>query len=466
MSTVIETHTADYDSYVAPPEEIPTYTAEESAYKYYLFKGWDKSGRVDGDKEIHAVYDVFEYTQDYFKDKELSELKPVEIYALTKLGLQSSMITLKDQIVLSLGSDCKYTDIEQNELISEKTVFSGTNYIDTGIKLFDKDRSFVFAIDYRLDNKSASPSVLAQCFKSDGSSGFKLWTNSGAKLAWGTSSTNVAIGTRNIIVIRHIKGETGLHVYNGNLTANAPSYVELSRNRETVVDSTLVFGCSKADDGMYENYAIGEIYWAKVWFSDLGEKTCMELASWTHDTLSASMYGFNRYYLSDGSGKRTSMSFIADNVLSQTRMLGAGSSNSGGYANMTIRSWLNTRLYNALSVEWKQLIKLAKIASSVGNQSTEVTTSDNYFYLPSVYELSPEGDMEQEPYTNEGTHIEFFTNASSRIRKSSDGKAQSYWTRSPNVSYNGYFFRVEENGALSGYDYPYTAYGIVVEFSF
>ncbi len=45
------------------------------------------------------------------------------------------------------------------------------------------------------------------------------------------------------------------------------------------------------------------------------------LASWTHDTLSASMYGFNRYYLSDGSGKRTSMSFIADNVLSQTRML-------------------------------------------------------------------------------------------------------------------------------------------------
>ena len=409
---------------------------------------------------------MFEYTQDYFKDKELSELKPVEIYALTKLGLQSSMITLKDQIVLSLGSDCKYTDIEQNELISEKTVFSGTNYIDTGIKLFDKDRSFVFAIDYRLDNKSASPSVLAQCFKSDGSSGFKLWTNSGAKLAWGTSSTNVAIGTRNIIVIRHIKGETGLHVYNGNLTANAPSYVELSRNRETVVDSTLVFGCSKADDGMYENYAIGEIYWAKVWFSDLGEKTCMELASWTHDTLSASMYGFNRYYLSDGSGKRTSMSFIADNVLSQTRMLGAGSSNSGGYANMTIRSWLNTRLYNALSVEWKQLIKLAKIASSVGNQSTEVTTSDNYFYLPSVYELSPEGDMEQEPYTNEGTHIEFFTNASSRIRKSSDGKAQSYWTRSPNASYNGYFFRVEENGALSGYDYPYTAYGIVVEFSF
>ena len=69
MSTVIETHTADYDSYVAPPEEIPTYTAEESAYKYYLFKGWDKSGRVDGDKEIHAVYDVFEYTQDFLKIK-------------------------------------------------------------------------------------------------------------------------------------------------------------------------------------------------------------------------------------------------------------------------------------------------------------------------------------------------------------------------------------------------------------
>ena len=29
--------------------EVPTYTAEESAYKYYLFKGWDKSGLIDGD---------------------------------------------------------------------------------------------------------------------------------------------------------------------------------------------------------------------------------------------------------------------------------------------------------------------------------------------------------------------------------------------------------------------------------
>ena len=133
---------------------------------------------------------------------------------------------------------------------------------------------------------------------------------------------------------------------------------------------------------------------------------------------------------------------------------------------MTIRSWLNTRLYNALSVEWKQLIKLAKIASSVGNQSTEISTSDNYFHLPSVYELSSDGEMEVEPYTNEGNHIEFFTNASSRIRKNTEGKVQTYWTRSPNASYNGYFFRVEENGSLQGYYYPYNDDGIVVEFSF
>lgn len=451
---VMQTSTAPYGSSVEYTGETPIYTAEESAYKYYLFTGWDKSGFVNGDKDINAVYDSFEYSDGVFKDVELSELRPVQIYAMIQVGDESKYVSLKDSLSIQLGSDCNYSDIEQKVLISEKTSFTGENYIDTNVSLFDKDRDFVLAVDYKMDEKSPQSSVLAQCYKSDGSNGFRLWNNSGAKVAWGTAST-VAGGfnDRNMIVIRHVKGEMGLHVYNSNLSGSDSSYVELSKTRETIIDSTLVFGCSKADDGAFEDYSVGEIYWCKLWYTDLGDAMCKELTSWTHETLNVEMCGFKRYYLSDNSSKRTSMTFLASSLLSQKKTLGRGSTNDGGYAVATLRTYLNTRLYKALPIEWRQLVKQVKILSSVGNQSTETSSSDNYIYIPSVYEL--DSSMNTEPYVFEGSPIQYFTTAESRICKTEDGKIHTYWTRSPNYSYNGYFYRVEENGFLSGYYYPY-----------
>lgn len=57
----LQESTGQYGSYIKYEGDTPTYTAEESAYKYNLFKGWDKSGFVDGDKTINAVYETCEY---------------------------------------------------------------------------------------------------------------------------------------------------------------------------------------------------------------------------------------------------------------------------------------------------------------------------------------------------------------------------------------------------------------------
>ena len=54
----LQESTAQYGSYVKYTGDTPVYTAEESAYKYNLFKGWDKSGFVDGNKTINAVYEI------------------------------------------------------------------------------------------------------------------------------------------------------------------------------------------------------------------------------------------------------------------------------------------------------------------------------------------------------------------------------------------------------------------------
>jgi len=401
---------------------------------------------------------------DYFKDKELSTLRPVEIYAMTKLGLESKYVNMKDSIKLQFGHDYNYSDVEQKVLIAEKTVFNGSNYVDTGITLFDKDRDFVFATDFVFNSTSQQSSVLMQCFETNGVNGFKLWNNSGSKLTWGTSSTNASsFGDREMIVIRHIKGENGIHVYNSNLSGDKSTYIELTKNRSTSTTAPIVFGCSRADDGAYENYATGTIFWSKVWYADIGDDACKQLVSWTHESLEFEMCGFKRYYLSDNSSKRSSMTFLSKNLLNQKKTLSGSSTNTGGYAKCTLPAYLNTRVLDGLDIQWKQLVKKVKINSSVGDKSTEISSSDNYFHIPSIYEVEPQ--MNTEPYVYEGSSIQYLTTNQSRICRTSDGNAMSYWTRSPNYQYNGYYFRVEENGSVSGYYYPYEQNGIRLMYS-
>ena len=54
----LQESTAQYGSYVKYTGDTPVYTAEESAYKYNLFKGWDKSGFVDGNKTINSLLEL------------------------------------------------------------------------------------------------------------------------------------------------------------------------------------------------------------------------------------------------------------------------------------------------------------------------------------------------------------------------------------------------------------------------
>lgn len=444
--------------------ETPTYTSEETAFKYYLFKGWDKSGLIDGDKDINALYDSFEYTDGYFTDKQLSTLRPVELYGMCKLGIESNYISTKDGLTIQLGNDYSYEDVEEKVLIKSKTEFTGKNYIDTNVKLFEEDRDFVLAIDYKFSSNSKNNNVLAQCFKADGMNGFRLWYNDGTKTAWGTSAT--AAGTvenREMLIIRHKKGDNNLYVYNSNLIGNDMTVVELNKSRSTITDSTLVFGCAKADDGAYENYGVGTIYWAKLWYFDLGEDACKSLAAWTHDDLKLEVSGFKKYYLSDGSGKRSSITFLASQLLSMNKAIGSGTTNTGGWKAATLGTFLDTRLLAAIPIQWKQLIKQVKVNSSLGNKSTEVASTNNYIYIPCAIELNP--TMTEEPYCYEGSGIEYFTTNASRICCGEDGVAYEYLTRSPNVSYTDYYFHVQNTGSLYGFFYPYTQAKLRIMFS-
>ena len=448
--------------------DIPTYTLEENAYKYYLFDRWDKSGFIDGDKTVNALFDSFTYTQGAFNGKDIKDMTPVEIYALTRLGIENTSADVQDgdEYSFEMGYDIDYDDIDSEVIISEKTEFTGKNYVDTGIKLFDVDKDFVLAIDYKFLKGSAANSVIAQCYQSNGSNGFKLWNSSGIKMNWGTSATSAGSADgREMIVLRHKKGDNNIYVYFSNLDGNDSTVVELNRTKSTITDSTLVFGCSKADDGAYENYAAGNVYWSKVWYKDLGDTVCRKLAGWTHEKLSFEVCGFKRYYLSKEPSKRCTFSLLATHLLDRDKAFNSTGSSKGGWAQASLNKFLNTRLYDAMPTKIKLLVKQVTINSSIEQGSVETSPSQCYVSIPSAIEVSNSAEVNSEPYISEGSTISYMTTNNARKRSYVDGGNAAYWLRSINIAYT-YLYSVNELGDLYGFNTPSSKLGVLIEISF
>ncbi len=461
----------------------PTYTAEESGYVYYLFNRWDKSGFIDGDKTVNAIFDKFTYTATAFDGKDLADLSPVEIYAMNKLGLADTIVTDKDPYTIVVGNDIDYDDIESKLLISEKTYFNGRDtYIDTGIKLFDEDKDFIVAIDYEFLTGCESGATLAQCYQGNTNQGFDLtYSGSNAQLVWGTSSDNVSsINKREMIILRHKKGDNNLTVYKSNLDGNSVLTTELIKKQTTITNASLIFGASSPEEGYYENYAIGNINWAKIWYKDLGDQVCRDLAMWTHESITLEACGFRRFYLMDDlnnvTNQRCSFSLLASHLLGRTKKWNASNTNVGGWANSELNSSLNTRLYNAMPTQIKSLLKRMAVRSSVGNMSEDISASGCYITIPALIELdSAYGNTsiygnEINAVTGVNKTVSYLSDNAARKRAFDGGDYHGYWTRSPNVSYQNYIWRIDENGVAQGITnasgHNGSPLGVLIEISF
>ena len=486
---IVQSTVGKYGENVIYTGDIPTYTAEEP-YTFYLFNRWDKSGFLDngfdanGVKTVNAIYDKFEYTSTAFTGKELEDLSPVEIYAMNKLGLAKEVIMTGDTYSFSLGSDFTYDDIESVEIIGKNSEFGdeykstvefdGTNYFDTGIQLFDEDKDFILAIDYEFSNATAN-AVLAQCYQGNGSVGFKLQYNSGVQLKWGSNTSNVAgVKQREMIVLRHKKGDTNLTVYSSKLDSIQVDISTLA-SKEFTSTTSLVFGCEKQTSTIFANYASGKVHWAKIWYKDLGEDVCKNLALWTHEKIGFKVCGFNRYYLSDNPDGMSSFSLLASHLLERTRQWNNSDSNVGGWAKSELNSFLNTRLYNAIPTQIRVLVKPVIVWSSIGGgstsvPSTELSSSNCYITIPSVKDIdgiNTSGVTNTDPYNSESFNsISYFSTTDSRKMAFDGGDYEDYWLRSPTITYPRYVWRVEKDGSLYSISQANSKYGVLIELSF
>jgi hypothetical protein len=254
-----------------------------------------------------------------------------------------------------------------------------------------------------------------------------------------------------MLVVRHVKGENGIHIYASNMQNNRSCYTTLDGAHSMIHDVSLVFGCSKLEDGSYENHASGVVYWSKVWYADLGDDICTQLACWTHEEMVFEACcevnrDLKRYYLSDNSGSRSSLTFISAGLLPHPMAMHTSSLNKGGWPSYSLNAYLNNRVYDAFPVQWKQLMKQVKIKSTAGDKSSEIVNSDCYVFIPSVNEM--DASMNIDPYASEGTLISHFSNNNARICYNSKGAAVQYWTRSPNVQYDSYVHRISDAGSV------------------
>lgn len=477
-----------YGSNVVYTGETPVYTKGETidATSFYLFDGWDKSGLVDGDKVITAIFDDCPYGEGYFEGKELSDMRPVEVYALTRLvemgvlscdgeSISGTNIQRGDDFSFEMGYDVDYDDIKSIEVISEKTVFNGTNYNDTGIKLFDEDKDFVLAIDYKMASSNSSGATLMQCFQTSGSNGFKLSYSSAPQFAWGTSNiTPSNANEREMLVLRHIAGDNRLYVYTSNLGGSAIDVYTIDKSTITQSSiATLVLGAAKNDAGRFSNHGVGEIYWLKIWYMDLGEDICEKLVSWTHEKIGLEVSGFYRYALYDDYTKESTMSLLATNLLDRTKKYNNTNTNVGGWKHSLLNSYLNSRFYNAIPEQIKSLMKKVSVSSMIGGMSSEVSESGCYVNIPSAYDVdNTKTEYANEVYDTNGT-IDFMISDERRKRSYLDGDYADYWLRTPDIRYSSYALHVDSNGdgsGVAGKVYSFKASnseaGILIEISF
>ena len=421
---------AEYGSEVVYDGNIPTRTDEEAAYWYNIFTGWDKStGYITGDTDVYAIWDrkVLPVTNNNtLLTKDLNDMSPAEIYALGNAqAIDLSNITnleAKDYKDIVVGNDFNFNNVE-SEVLLENRWFDGKTHVDTNIKLFSEDsEDFTLAIDFEF-YQPTSNATLVSCFEEDGSEGFRLRYNQGSSIQWGDKSVTAGPDRqRSICVIRHLKGSDKLYTYVYNTNSyqydDAVIRTELTRTRSTTTDSVLSFGAIKFPDGGYDFYAKGWIHWCKIWYADLGNANALELAQWPHETWRVEYTGLQNYRL-PGTSRYARLSFSLNNLLLNEMVMAYSSSNAGGWPASKMRVWENDRIYKALPVSYRAILKQVRVCSSAGSMSSEIVYSDDYIYAPSLIEVSgnsqiPYGDEIQSSGSNK--MIPWYTSDISRIK--------------------------------------------------
>ena len=138
--------------------------------------------------------------------------------------------------------------------------------------------------------------------------------------------------------------------------------------------------------------------------------------------------------------------------------------NVGGWNICARRGWCNSIFYNAIASAIRSIFKSFKTTASIGNKSTEMAISTDYFAMFAEKEIFGAKTYSAETEANALSQIEYYETAANRIKRQS-GTAKWYWLRSPYVSNATYFCRVHTGGSAdfgsAGISYGLAPFGCI-----
>lgn len=443
---LLKTTTAQYGEDVVYDLDIPTWTDGEGAYRFRLFKGWDKStGRIVGDTNVYALWDDSGLPA---SSVDMSAMTPVQIYGVCQAGFQSQYFEDLDYTEITLGHDFNFSNVESCEIgndvmltgvprdtfVSGGYYFNGSTSYTTNIKLFEEDSpAFTMVIDFQFSRNVSGETLVSGNDRNTAI--FRLVTDgTGAMVYWGDQSVRVGYGKfRDIVAIRHPKGSRYLYVYAAGNQSDG-RYND-SVTKTTLLSSTLPitsvglsFGGVKYDSG-YRDVAAGHVHWCKIWYDDIGEECAYDLAAWPREKIRMEYWGVGKYYYS-GTSTKSKASFICNSqvggLTGRGYYMNSTNINSGGWDSSKMRTFLNARILKALPKEWQAMIKTVEIKATKGSQSTLTQVSDDKIYLPSYYELggSGTGYNDEIGADSQSPRIPWFTGNQQRIKFR--GKTRKY----------------------------------------
>lgn len=448
--------------------DIPKDTSAESREIFKLFSGWDKStgyvrpdpNNADGHVDVYAKWLECDGVPEIGSD--VSTFNAAQVYASVtnqpaSVIKQYFSMDNPDYVNVQLGFDPDFTNVDSYSPISSKRYFDGKTgeiLLDRNgnqIRLFAEDApSFTIAIDYEMFNSGSvdNEKTLIGCYDSYNDLGFRLkcgYRESDGSyrpvVEWGDQTFEVGFSYpynegdtwqdaryRDMVVIRHAAGDPTLYVYTSNIGQyfNLTGITRYSKTCSSFVptNTPLVVGGMWVDtDQEFNNnrYGTGYIYGCKIWYDDLGEYVCRKIASWPRETLSMEYYGTQRYNLAEG--RRSAASFISRKPLyGRAVQKNNNYSENALWSNSPARTFLSSRIFESLPVEWQSMIRTVRLntvrgsGTSAGSEITE-----DKIYQPAYAEVYP---ITSAPFideqfinaSNEGTMITWFSSYASRAK--------------------------------------------------
>lgn len=170
--------------------------------------------------------------------------------------------------------------------------------------------------------------------------------------------------------------------------------------------------------------------------------------------------GINHDDYADGSGKAP-FTFQMHDCYGETKNMNSSDTNNGGWTSCAMRQTHLPAILSQMPTEVQNGIREVNKLTSAGNQSATINTTADKLFLLSEIEIF--GAVTQS-VTGEGTQYDYYNVGNSRV-KNYNGRASTWWERSPSGSDSTRFCNVASSGNVA-YSTASNARGVAFGFCF